>query len=248
MSENLKLWDSVQATDPKYTKAFSRAGGFRGTAINATYQIRRATEQWGPIGGKWGCSIVSSDFVPGADGDVVHVALIDFWHPAGRFQTFGQTTFVGSNKNGKFTDEEAPKKSLTDAITKALSMLGFSADVHLGLFDDNKYVNDMKQQFDDKKSEEKPEKKVSPISGAAVKKDAFDALDRDQQRHFMSKVEQVRVLLDQGNEDGGYDLYAEFRDSLEDTAHKAALRGLFSSAEQSILTKQFNKRKEKEAA
>jgi len=90
--------------------------------------------------------------------------------------------------------------------------------------------------------------KVSPISGAAVKKDAFDALDRDQQRHFMSKVEQVRVQLDQGNEDGGYDLYAEFRDSLDDTAHKAALRGLFSSAEQSILTKQFNKRKEKEAA
>lgn len=156
MSENLKLWNAVQATDPKYTKGFSRSGGFKGTAINATYQIRRATEQWGPIGGKWGCSIVSSDFIPGADGDVVHVALIDFWHPDGKFQTFGQTTFVGKNKNGKFTDEEAPKKSLTDAITKALSMLGFSADVHLGLFDDNKYVNDMKEQFSEEPKGRKP--------------------------------------------------------------------------------------------
>lgn len=191
MSENLKLWDSVQATDPKYTKAFSRAGGFRGTAINATYQIRRATEQWGPIGGKWGCSIVSSDFVPGADGDVVHVALIDFWHPAGRFQTFGQTTFVGSNKNGKFTDEEAPKKSLTDAITKALSMLGFSADVHLGLFDDNKYVNDMKQQFD----ESKPAKPVASISPNDVGKDYWNNAEGDEKEFLNGELSVIRDCL-----------------------------------------------------
>lgn len=191
MNENLKLWDSVQATDPKYTKAFSRAGGFRGTAINATYQIRRATEQWGPIGGKWGCSIVSSDFVPGADGDVVHVALIDFWHPAGRFQTFGQTTFVGSNKNGKFTDEEAPKKSLTDAITKALSMLGFSADVHLGLFDDNKYVNDMKQQFD----ESKPAKPVASISPNDVGKDFWNNANAEERAYLQGQIDAIRGHL-----------------------------------------------------
>jgi hypothetical protein len=64
----------------------------------------------------------------------------------GTVEHFGQTTFVGKNKNGYFTDEEAPKKSLTDAIGKALSMLGFSADIYLGLFDDNKYVNDRKAE------------------------------------------------------------------------------------------------------
>lgn len=141
---SLELWDSVQTTDPKFTKDFSRAGGFSGTAINATYQIKRATEKWGPLGGKWGYKILDSDFVQGHQGTVVHVLRIEFRHPEGSFEAFGQTTFCGTNKNGAYTDEEAPKKSLTDALTKSLSMLGFSADVHLGMYDDSKYVNDLK--------------------------------------------------------------------------------------------------------
>ena len=78
-------------------------------------------------------------FAKNDKGDDVHIGT-------GTVEHFGQTTFVGKNKNGYFTDEEAPKKSLTDAIGKALSMLGFSADVYLGLFDDNKYVNDRKAE------------------------------------------------------------------------------------------------------
>jgi hypothetical protein len=36
---------------------------------------------------------------------------------------------------------------MTDGLTKALSHLGFSADVFLGRFDDNKYVADLKKEF-----------------------------------------------------------------------------------------------------
>ena len=147
MSENLKLWQSVEKTDPKYTKSFSKAGGFSGTAINATYLVRKATELWGPYGGQWGATVEDEKYVPGAGETIVHVVRIKFRHPNGEFPSYGQTTFVGQNKNGPFTDEEAPKKSLTDALTKALSMLGFSADVFLGLYDDNKYVNDRKAEF-----------------------------------------------------------------------------------------------------
>ena len=49
-------------------------------------------------------------------------------------------------KNGGL-DDEAPKKAMTDALTKAFSHLGVSADVFLGLFDNNKYVSDMKEKF-----------------------------------------------------------------------------------------------------
>jgi hypothetical protein len=59
---------------------------------------------------------------------------------------FGQTTFVGSNKYGPFTDEEAPKKSLTDATTKALSMLGFGGDIFTGLYDDEDYRQEVTNQ------------------------------------------------------------------------------------------------------
>jgi hypothetical protein len=53
---------------------------------------------------------------------------------------------VDENKYGVFTDEEAPKKSITDCIGKCAVLLGVGADVHLGMFDDHKYVNERKAE------------------------------------------------------------------------------------------------------
>jgi hypothetical protein len=178
MSDNLKLWQSVEKTDPKYTKAFSKAGGFSGTAINATYLIRKATELWGPMGGTWGPEVVDDRYVAGGEGVIIHVLRINLRHPHGSVPSYGQTTFVGKNKNGVFTDEEAPKKSLTDATTKALSMLGFSADVFLGLYDDNKYVNDRKQEFEAKT-------RITPVSGALA---ALSKEDQDKAKEVAAEI------------------------------------------------------------
>ncbi len=157
---NLDLWESVQTTDPKYTKGFSKGGGFKGTSINPTYNNHKATEMFGLCGTGWGANIIKEDWREGAPlfingvavcKEVVHVLQIEFWYikddKKGTIPSFGQTTFVGQNKNGIFSDEEAPKKSLTDAITKAMSMLGFGADIFLGLYDDVKYVNDRKEEY-----------------------------------------------------------------------------------------------------
>ncbi len=152
----MELWNAVFETDPAHTKDFSRSGGFKGTAINPLYLIKKATELWGPIGASWGPDIVSEQILQGAPiivaekvvgHESVHCVQISLRHPGGTVPAFGQTVFVGKNKYGAFTDEEAPKKSLTDAIGKALSWLGFSADVHMGMYDDSKYVNDMRQKF-----------------------------------------------------------------------------------------------------
>lgn len=157
---NTAIWDAVQATDPRFTKGFSRSGGFKGTATNATYLARKATEQFGPMGTGWGLNVLDETLLQGApvmaDGVVVghvqvHRVHARLWYvldgKRGEIEQFGQTEFVGRNKNGWFTDEEAPKKSLTDAMTKCLSLLGFSADIHLGLYDDNKYVAGLREQF-----------------------------------------------------------------------------------------------------
>lgn len=156
----LDLWDAVCRTNPAYAKKFSRGGGFSGTATNGTYLVREATQQFGPYGIGWGIEILNEDYIEGApiiiDGAVVthekiHVLRIKLWYildgVRGEVPHFGQTTFVGKNKHGPFTDEEAPKKSLTDAMSKALSMLGFAADIHLGLYDDNKYVAKITEEF-----------------------------------------------------------------------------------------------------
>ena len=159
MSDNLALWNSVCVTDPKYTKAFNRGGGFKGTSTNATYLARKATERWGPIGIGWGVEVIDEELMQGvplqvgdaATHETIHKVRVKLWYKqdgcTGEVFHFGQTTFIGRNKNGLFTDEEAPKKSLTDAMAKCLSLLGFSADIFLGLYDDNKYVNDLRQKF-----------------------------------------------------------------------------------------------------
>src|SRR5688500_7214540 len=152
-NDNLEIWNTVEKTDPKYTKQFSRGGGFKGTATNATYLIKKATKMFGPIGIGWGWNILEEKIVDGAPGDKIHYLKLQLWYywkgQTGKIEHFGQTTFVGKNKNGPFTDEEAPKKSLTDALSKALSTLGFASDIHLGQYDDNRYVNDLKYDFKD---------------------------------------------------------------------------------------------------
>jgi hypothetical protein len=157
--DTLKLWRTVEKTDPQYTKGFSRGGGFRGTATNATYLAMKATEQFGPMGTGWGVEVLSEQYVEGAwlderTRETVHKVLVKLWYvldgKRGEVQQFGQTTFIGKNKNGCFTDEEHAKKSLTDGMSKCLSLLGFAADIHLGRFDDNKYVADLQQEFAEK--------------------------------------------------------------------------------------------------
>jgi len=154
--DNLQLWNGVQNTDPKYTKEYKGAGGFAGTAINATYVVKRATEQFGPLGSAWGYEILDDRFDVGGPmldkggaflcNAQVHTIKLRLWymHDGERRNVdhYGHTPYVFSNKYGVQTDMEAPKKSLTDALKKCLSMLGFGSDIHMGMFDDLEYLQE----------------------------------------------------------------------------------------------------------
>lgn len=147
---NTEIWDYAKVTNPRFTKSYKGTGGFQGTAVDPIYNMRRATEVFGPYGKGWGVRIDKEEYVSGGEGHIVHVLQISLWyrpkHIAGGSDHeysalgIGTTTFAGKNKHGRFVDAEAPKKSLTDAISNALVKLGFSADVYLGMFDDSKYV------------------------------------------------------------------------------------------------------------
>lgn len=172
-NKNLALWGSVETTDPYYTKSFKKGGGFSGTATNATYLVKKATMTFGPIGIGWGWTVLDERLLEGAGGTQIHRVHLRLWYKwngeKGEIEHFGQTEFAGKRNNGNFyTDEEAPKKSLTDAVTKCLSLLGFAADVHLGMYDDNKYVNNLKDEFanDDEFRERKPRNDDEKDAGA----------------------------------------------------------------------------------
>lgn len=55
---NLALWEEVEKTDPKFTKEYTGPGGFTGTAVNAQYLAKRATEKFGPCGTGWGYDVI----------------------------------------------------------------------------------------------------------------------------------------------------------------------------------------------
>jgi len=148
------LWDRLGKTDPKHTKPFQRSGGFKGTSIKPIYSYRRMTEEFGPCGEGWGINEPTFQVVPGSDGEVLVYCTASIWYGNKEKVVFG----VGGDKavvkqsSGLRGDDEAFKKAFTDGITNALKMIGVGADVHMGMFDDDKYVNALKEDFAEQKT------------------------------------------------------------------------------------------------
>jgi hypothetical protein len=139
MTDNLRIWSQVERTDPAHTKKVNQRGGF--TAISAAYQIKRATEVFGPIGEGWGYDAGDPIFQ-----DALVIVPVTLWH-GDRANVFGPMFGGAEWKNGTRLDSDGPKKATTDALTKLLSQLGFNADVFLGRFDDSKYVAAVAEEF-----------------------------------------------------------------------------------------------------
>jgi hypothetical protein len=156
MSKLMKVWDHGKKTDPSATKNNTQ-GGRQSTSINGYWIIQKATELWGPIGSAWGYEILEdtlTDGVPIMGGEnqetvlcfsKMHTIKLRLWYPESNdigVTSYGHTPYIYKSKHGPLCDMEAPKKSLTDAIKKALSMLGFSADIFLGEWEDREYIKE----------------------------------------------------------------------------------------------------------
>lgn len=142
---NMEIWNKVEKTNPDDTKKVNQRGGF--TAIDAYSQIKKATEVFGPVGVGWGWTLCAPIFPP---NDTVMIE-VQVWHgkKENYIPVFGQKKL--NTKNGP--DEDAMKKAVTDGVTKALSYLGFNADVFMGKFDDNKYLEERKSEVQQEKKQ-----------------------------------------------------------------------------------------------
>ena len=146
MTANLDLWNRFADIDPKFTKPIT-GKPYRGTSPNPQHIIQCLTEMFGPVGVGFGWEVMQDGFQPLGD-EVLHWCRIRFWHGAGPgFEAYGQTKAYMKTKNGFMADEDAPKKSLTDAITKAASQIGVAANIFLGRWDDNKYVAEVNADY-----------------------------------------------------------------------------------------------------
>ncbi len=155
---NLKLWDAVSKTDPSFTRQVTARGGY--TAISPQYQARIATEQLGPYGQGWGLSHSEFDFsVLETTGMVIHKATFFYMSEGQRYEFPMHNAIKPCHKgaNGVYADEDFAKKLETNTISKALSRLGFNADVFMGLFDDHGYVEMVNNQFAVEKADNRDE-------------------------------------------------------------------------------------------
>lgn len=148
--DNLSLWLSVEKTDPKHTKEL-KTGGRKMTAINAQYQVKNATEKFGKYGNTWGLKNIKLEYLTDlCNNQILAISRAVFYYPDGEFE-IGSSILVQSwisSKSYNKVDDDFMKKLETDMTTKALSKLGFNADVFLGLYDDNRYVNDVRKEFE----------------------------------------------------------------------------------------------------
>jgi hypothetical protein len=161
--DNLRFWNELGKTDPSQTKQFTRSGGFRGTAIKPIWCDKRMTEVFGPVGSGWGTTEPRFESQHVGEEALVF-CTVGLWYKEGDrksevFYGVGGDKFLIRTNGGIRTSDEAYKSAYTDALGNAMKLLGVAADIHMGLFDDHKYVRDLKEEFAEKNgNQEEPEK------------------------------------------------------------------------------------------
>jgi len=151
---NLDLWKSVEKTDPSFTKHVKARGGY--TSIDATYQAMKATEQFGIYGKGWGLESIEYDSTLLDKTNMIICRAVFFYTIKGDRFSFPLCNAI-SPMNGSKADEDFCKKLETNTISKALSKLGFSADVFMGKFENEDYLSNLKIESSIEKANNKDE-------------------------------------------------------------------------------------------
>jgi len=145
-SMNMGIWDLVCTSDPRELRKVQHGRGF--IAIDAYPQIEKATKVFGPMGMGFGLTDVKYELIPDMDTSTMKkpgqrgpmmIMTSLFWYRFPGTEKMGQYPIV--NDMVYEARQDVPKKLLTNAISKALSYLGFNYDVFKGSWDDNPYAD-----------------------------------------------------------------------------------------------------------
>jgi len=142
MNDKLKIWNALEKTNPTHTKKAPSKYGKTITTIDAMHQIKNMTAAFGPVGKGW-----SYDVKYHYAEKLIFAEVKIRYCLQGEWYSYGPVCSVAPLGNNRGLDDEAPKKAMTDALTKAFSHLGLNADIFLGKFDNNKYVQEVTEHF-----------------------------------------------------------------------------------------------------
>lgn len=157
-NENMALWQSVFKTDPSAVKEIT-GKQYKGNSPKPYWLIEQATKHFGPCGIGWGVQVVKESFQQVSPDDWLHTAIVRVWYmhdgKRGEIEQAGGTKAAYKTSKGTMmVDEDAAKKSVTDGMTKCLSMIGFAGDIFSGRWDDSKYVEGLQDHFANEKAKD----------------------------------------------------------------------------------------------
>jgi len=170
VQDNLSLWNKVQTSKSETLKGVNLGRKFK--SINAHSQVMAATEQFGPMGLGWGYEPTYEEIFGMLRCQLKMWAIIDgqrseFYSEGGCAIEPVAGTDAKSIRRAAMANSDIFKKATTDALTKGLSVLGFNADVFLGLWDDNKYVKEQERQEQEERDAQLsniPKREVAPVA------------------------------------------------------------------------------------
>jgi len=188
--KNLDLWNKVEKTNPKYTKN-ANVRGNKITSISPQFQIMNVTEQFGTYGETWGFKNLVLDYSLSKDFGLV-VLNATFFFPKGEFEIKNSISLFIDNAKTK-VDNDFAKKIETDTLTKAISKLGFNADIFMGKFDDLRYIEEMNEEFNPEiKAKKEADLKEAKLLEDKQAKEISDRIERNTIR--LNTCETVEML------------------------------------------------------
>lgn len=196
VNKNLDIWHRVAVTDERFTKQI-QGKGYKGTDINPTYRAMRMTEVFGPFGKGWGFESVEFCHIPINENDIGLICNASIWYMDGDKKCIAGPCSGGNMmiSKGRF-DEDAYKKAQTDAMTQCFRWLGISADIYMGVWDDEAYREASQADIGD-----------SMFGISLVREEDERALPPDPKR-MQALWEKLRLALDKS---GKYETPTELR-------------------------------------
>lgn len=172
MSDNMKIYEAVRSCPANAMKPI-QAGRLKGKSdINPMWRIKMLTETFGAAGFGWYYDITQQWTETGANGEIAAFVNINLYVKIGGdwskpIQGNGGSMLVTQERNGLYTDDEAFKKALTDAISVSCKALGFAADVYWNQ-DSTKYSGGNIASNAASKPADAPERITCKKCGAAI--------------------------------------------------------------------------------
>jgi len=123
---------------PEWAIKKIEAGRHKGMSdIKPQWRYEIMTEVFGPCGFGWWWTVDSVDYRDCNNGEIVVIAKVSlYWKDGDKVSEaipgFGGDKLVKKESAGLFVDEDAVKKAVTDALGKAMQLLGVGAEVYRG--------------------------------------------------------------------------------------------------------------------